>query len=125
MPTQRSSTFRILAVGHFGQQAHSLHGSRLAHGIVTLTHCNPRVACAYAQDVVRTRLMVGVGGGAAETWAAAIKAGGLFSGLGTRVFYIGTSSAVFFVVYEAIKVRLGVVTASSSPAAIGKAKRQQ
>ncbi|CAN0058569.1 unnamed protein product [Ectocarpus sp. 12 AP-2014] len=76
-------------------------------------------------DVVRTRLMVGGGGGAAETWAAAIKAGGLFSGLGTRVFYIGTSSAVFFVVYEAIKIRLGVVAASSPPAAIIKAKRQQ
>lgn len=69
-------------------------------------------------DVIRTRLMVGArqssgmgagAGGAAEAWAAAIRAGGLFSGLGVRVFYIGASSAVFFVVYEAMKQRLFLV----------------
>lgn len=76
-------------------------------------------------DVLRTRLMVGGGGGGgAKTWTSAIKAGSLFSGLGTRVLYVGTSSAVFFVVYEAIKTHLGVAM-STAPAPVGKEKREQ
>lgn len=76
------------------------------------------------QDVVRTRLMVGGGGGAAKTWTAAVRAGGLFSGVGTRIFYVGTSSAVFFVVYEAVKTHLGVVSVPAV-AAVGKQKQKQ
>ncbi|CAM9157606.1 unnamed protein product [Hapterophycus canaliculatus] len=74
-------------------------------------------------DVVRTRLMVGGGGGAANSWTAAVRAGGLLSGVGTRVFYVGTSSAVFFVVYEAVKTHLGVVSAPAAAAA-GKPKQK-
>lgn len=63
-------------------------------------------------DVIRTRLMVGAPAASpgveavAQTWGGAIKAGGLFAGIGIRIFYIGTSSAVFFLVYEATKARL-------------------
>lgn len=71
-------------------------------------------------------------GGAAISWAAAIKEGNLFSGLGTRVFYIGTSSALFFVVYEAMKSRLRpavAVVGTTGPTAavvvVGKEKRRQ
>lgn len=71
----------------------------------------------------------GAGGGAATTWASAIKAGKLFSGLGTRVFYVGTSSALFFVVYEATKSRLRPAPAPASvPTAlgvVGKEKKRQ
>jgi len=75
-------------------------------------------------DVLRTRLMVGGrGAGGAETWTSAIKTGRLFAGLGTRVFYIGTSSAIFFVVYEAVKTHLGVEAAAT--AAVSKEKRDQ
>ncbi|CAN0570582.1 unnamed protein product, partial [Laminaria digitata] len=62
-------------------------------------------------DVIRTRLMVGAQQGAlatggAGTWAGAIKQGGLFAGVGTRIFYVGVSSAIFFVVYESAKQQL-------------------
>lgn len=77
-------------------------------------------------DVLRTRLMVGGGaGGGAQTWASAIKAGSLFSGLGTRVLYVGTSSAVFFVVYEAIKTHLGVALSAPPAAAAAAAKNKR
>lgn len=67
-------------------------------------------------DVIRTRLMVGApsssGGGemVTQTWAGAIGQGGLFSGVGTRIVYIGASGVVFFVVYEAMKTRLALAT---------------
>ena len=68
--------------------------------------------CTCPLDVIRTRLMVGaqegvsaVAGGAG-TWAGAIKEGGLFAGVGTRIFYVGVSSAIFFVVYESAKQQL-------------------
>ena len=78
-------------------------------------------------DVLRTRLMVGGGGGGgAATWTSAIKAGRLFAGLGTRVLYVGTSSAVFFVVYEAVKTNLGVAMSAPAPVVpVGKEKREQ
>lgn len=75
-------------------------------------------------DVLRTRLMVGGSGGGAKNWRGAIKAGSLFSGLGTRVLYVGTSSAVFFVVYEAVKTHLGVAM-SAPAAATANVKREQ
>ena len=66
-------------------------------------------------DVIRTRLMVGApaasgagGGFVAQSWAGAIGQGGLFAGIGTRIFYIGASGAAFFVVYEAMKTRLAL-----------------
>eukprot|EP00752_Nemacystus_decipiens_P009615 g8592.t1 len=77
-------------------------------------------------DVLRTRLMVGGrGGGGAATWTSAIKAGNLFAGLGTRVLYVGTSSAVFFVVYEAVKTHLGVAASPPPARTVGKEKREQ
>lgn len=84
-------------------------------------------------DVIRTRLMIGAtagsgAGGGRGAWAEAIKAGGLFAGLGTRVFYIGVSSAVFFVVYESTKKRLlladGVVGGSDGVKVSRKHSRQ-
>lgn len=53
----------------------------------------------------------GSGAGAAaaaaggSAWAAAIAEGGLFAGLGTRIVFIGTSSALFFLVYEGVMNR--------------------
>lgn len=40
-----------------------------------------------------------------SAWAAAIAEGGLFAGLGTRIVFIGTSSALFFLVYEGVMNR--------------------
>lgn len=71
-------------------------------------------------DVIRTRLMVGAQKGVMETggragaWAGAIREGGLFAGVGTRVFYVGLSSAIFFVVYESAKTQLFTKAATAS-----------
>lgn len=59
------------------------------------------------------------GSGAAATggmgaWTAAIAEGGLFAGLGTRIVFIGVSSALFFLVYEGVMNQFFVDNNSSS-----------